>query len=241
MTDASTAGSEAPPFDPAGEEASELGRGLFDERMGPGSAMAHLYRGEIHRMKLWRERLDRTTNWAVTVVAAILTWAFTSGDNPHYVVLVAGVALAVFLGIEARRFRGYDMFRSRVRMLQENVFAHALDPSVDLSNREWRRKLAAHYRKPVTTVPFEEAIAHRLRRVYLPLLGLLVAAWLLRVTVFAPGEWPASAAVGVVPGVAVTGVVAGAFVAAAFVAYRPRQWTCEGEIRSADTELLHER
>lgn len=27
----------------------------------PGSPLAHLYRGEIHRMKLWRERLDRTT------------------------------------------------------------------------------------------------------------------------------------------------------------------------------------
>jgi len=25
--------------------------------------MAHLYRGEVHRMKFWRKRLDRTTNW----------------------------------------------------------------------------------------------------------------------------------------------------------------------------------
>ncbi len=34
----------------------EVGEGLLEEDMGPSSAMAHLYRGEIHRMKFWRER-----------------------------------------------------------------------------------------------------------------------------------------------------------------------------------------
>lgn len=48
--------------DPTDSEQRELGAGLLKEEMGPSSATAHLYRGEIHRMKLWRERLDRTTN-----------------------------------------------------------------------------------------------------------------------------------------------------------------------------------
>jgi len=61
------------PFDPTGEIERHLGRGMFEEEMGPGSSMAHLYRSEVHRMKFWRERLDRTTNWAVTILAAILT------------------------------------------------------------------------------------------------------------------------------------------------------------------------
>jgi len=38
--------------------------------------MAHLYRGEVHRMKFWRKRLDRTTNSVVLVISAILTWDF---------------------------------------------------------------------------------------------------------------------------------------------------------------------
>lgn len=37
------------------------------------SAMAHFYRGEVHRMKYWRERLDRTSNWAVPVIVGVLT------------------------------------------------------------------------------------------------------------------------------------------------------------------------
>ena len=32
-------------------EHREMGEGLLDEEMGPGSSLAHLYRGEIHRMR----------------------------------------------------------------------------------------------------------------------------------------------------------------------------------------------
>lgn len=37
----------------------EVGEGLLDEKMCPSSAMTHLYRGEVHRMKYCREHLDR--------------------------------------------------------------------------------------------------------------------------------------------------------------------------------------
>lgn len=108
-------------FDPTNPAHRELGEDLFNEEMGPGSAMAHLYRGEIHRMQYWRERLDRTTYWAITVIAAILTWAFSSPSHPHYILLLAIAILTVFLFIEARRFRGYDIWRSRVRLLQKSL------------------------------------------------------------------------------------------------------------------------
>lgn len=185
----------------------EVGKGLLDEEMGPSSAMAHLYRGEIHRMKFWRERLDRTTNWAVIMMAAILTWAFSSQTNPHYVILVGWAALTVFLVVEARRYRGYDIWRSRVRELQQNVFAPGLDPSRDLVDSDWRDKLSDDYHQPTLKITMEEAIAHRLRRIYLPLFAVLLAAWVIRVTAFVEQPWPASAAIGQIPGELVTGVV----------------------------------
>jgi len=95
--------------DPNDAEHREIGAGLLDEDMGPSSAMAHLYRGEIHRMKFWRERLDQTTYWAIVVMSAILTWSFSSRNNPHYVVLLGAAAVTAFLVIEARRYRGYDI------------------------------------------------------------------------------------------------------------------------------------
>jgi len=84
---------------------------------GLSSVMAHAYRGELGRVDTWRQRLDQTTTWAVTVMAAILTWAFSSSDNPHYILLIGIVVVTVFLGIEARRYWDYDVFRARVRML----------------------------------------------------------------------------------------------------------------------------
>ncbi|QRV13562.1 DUF2270 domain-containing protein [Haloterrigena salifodinae] len=219
-------------IDPSDAEQRELGEGLLEEDMGPSSATAHLYRGEIHRMKFWRERLDRTTNWAVLVISAILTWAFSRPSIPHYIILIGVATLSVFLLIEARRYRGYDIWRSRVRKLQENVFAYGLDPSAGLPDPDWRETLSLDYREPTIKISTEEAIAHRLRRVYLPLFTVLLAAWLVRITAFSPEPWVTSAAIGMIPGSIVVGLVTLFYLGAAITAVRPRTWHAKGELRS---------
>lgn len=221
-------------IDPTDSSHRDVGAGLLEEEMGPSSAMAHLYRGEIHRMKFWRERLDRTTNWAVIVISAILTWSFSRAETPHYVILLGMATLSVFLVIEARRYRGYDIWRSRVRTLQENVFAYGLDPSAGVVDPNWRENLSRDYRTPALKITAEEAIAHRLRRVYFPLFTVLLAAWLVRITAFASGPWTSSAAIGRIPGEAVVVVVALFYLAATITAVRPRTWYAKGELRSQD-------
>ncbi|WP_232819784.1 DUF2270 domain-containing protein [Haloprofundus halophilus] len=212
-----------------------MGRGFFEESSAPGSAMAHLYRGEIHRMKLWRERLDHTSNWAVTLIAAILTFAFSGSDRPHSVILVGVVMVTVFLVIEARRYRGYDMWRSRVRMLQRNVFAYSLDPSQGIEDPDWRPRLSRDYREPRVKISYEEAIAHRLRRVYLPIFTVLLAAWLFRTVVTSGTQpWPASASIGPVSGTLTTGVVVAFYLALVAVTFRPRVWQATGELRRSE-------
>ncbi|MFD1514332.1 DUF2270 domain-containing protein [Halomarina rubra] len=208
-----------------------VGEGLLDVEMGPSSALAHLYRGEVHRMKLWRERLDKTTNWAVIVLAALLTFAFTNQENPHYVLLIGNAAVALFLVIEARRYRAYDIWRSRVRYLQQSVWAPGLDPERDV-DPDWRHELAEDYVNPTMKITAEEAVAHRLRRVYLPLFAILNGAWVLRVTSFSAVGWPASADIGMLPGATVTAVVALAFLGCVVVAFRPRIWHATGELRA---------
>jgi uncharacterized membrane protein len=211
----------------------EVGRGLLDVDMGPSSALAHLYRGEVHRMKLWRERLDRTTNWAVILMAAILTYAFSNGQNPHYVILIGNGAIALFLAMEARRYRAYDLWRSRVRSLQENVWAAGLDEGEPV-DRNWRADLADDYRNPALKITAWEAIAHRLRRVYLPMFAILNGAWVIRVTAFGSVTWPESAAVGQIPGVAVTALVVLLFATGVVLAVWPRDWQARGELRTED-------
>lgn len=224
-----------------GKDASpHVGRGLLDEDMGPSSAMAHLYRGEIHRMKFWRERLDRTTNWAVIVIAALLTWAFSSPDNPHYILLIGIATLAVFLVIESRRYRGYDIWRTRVRTIQENVWSYGLDPDQGLADETWRSRLSKDYRSPTLKITAEEAIAHRLRRVYFPMFAILLAAWLVRITAFSTESWLETAAIGMIPGTVVVAAVAVFYLAATVIACRPRTWHAKGELRSEDLRKRRE-
>lgn len=213
-------------------EHREIGDGLLEAEMGPSSSLAHLYRGEIHRMRFWRARLDRTTYWAIVVMSAILTWTFSSRTNPHYILLLGMAAVTAFLVIEARRYRGYDVWRGRVRMLQKNVFAYGLDPSDGLEDQNWRTELAQDYRTPTIKISAEEAIAHRLRRVYLLLFTIILGAWIIRIVAFATQSWPASAAIGRIPGFAVTATVAVFYLIAVGIAVRPRTWRAEDELHS---------
>ncbi|ELK54840.1 MULTISPECIES: DUF2270 domain-containing protein [Haloferax] len=220
---------------PAGMDDTHIGAGVFDETMGPGSSFAHLYRGEIHRMKSWRERLDRTSNWAITLMAGILTWSFSAQTHPHYLILLGVVTLSIFLSIEARRFRAYDIWRSRVRLIQQNVWAYALDPDGGVLDENWREKLGEDYRTPNMKIPFEEALAHRLRRVYLPLFLVMLAAWVIQLTTYTDGTTlVGSAGIGGVPGNIIVAFVAGFYATLLGISFRPREWHVNGELIPSD-------
>ena len=207
-------------FEPTAPEQREIGREMVDQSTGLGSVMAHLYRGEVAREISWRERLDSTTNWAVTVIAGILAYAFSGDDVAHSIILVGMGVGIVFLVIEARRFQHYDVWRSRVRSMQENLFANALDPSEGVEQRDWRRQLSDDYRTPTVKMPLRTALAHRLRRVYLPLLLGLVLVWLFRL-IGAAEPLVQAAAMSNTPGWVVLSVVLVASLSLVVIAFWP--------------------
>lgn len=195
-------------FDPEDPEEKEIGREMVDQSTGLGSVAAHLYRGEMERTVEWRDRLDTTTNWAVTVMSAIVAYSF-SGEVSHAVILAGLLMGTVFLFIEARRFRDYDIWRSRVRSLQENLFANALDPSQGVEHDAWRAQLSRDYRDPEPKISYREAFAHRLRRVYLPLISAMLLGWIFHLWAFNPDEpFFESAGLPGIPGTTVVTAVA---------------------------------
>src|SRR5712691_2306123 len=110
---------------PANTETTvSLQRSLYDP--GYVNAMSHFYRGEMGRIMVWRQRLDITTNWAITSSTAIITIAFANAAVPHIIFFFNLAIVWVMLWIEARRYRFYDAFRARIRMLE----AHFLVPMV---------------------------------------------------------------------------------------------------------------
>ncbi|WP_394739330.1 DUF2270 domain-containing protein [Natronococcus roseus] len=213
----------------AGDEV-DLGDEVATDVSEMSSVLGDAYRGELDRETTWRERLDQTTTWAVTVMAAILTWAFSSPDNPHYVILVGVLAVGLFLLIEARRYRDYDVYRSRVRLFQENLLADALDPSQESEHEDWRSELSDDYRDPTMKITMLEAVANRLRRIYLALVTVLLLAWIFRITAYM-GETGVveAASVGSLPGILVLAVVVAFYGTILAIVLWPRERKAKGE------------
>lgn len=197
------------PTDPAGADraAEPTGITLAGRKMTStefATAMVHFHRAEIQRSNTWRNRLDTTTNWAVITAGATLSFAFSAPLNPHFVILINTILVAFFLTMEARRYRYYEIWASRVRVIETGFFAQMLKPAPPI-NDEWAEHLASDLRTPHFTISLWEAMGRRLRRNYLWLFALLAASWNLKVYLH---PFPATdfdvfigrAAVGVVPG-----------------------------------------
>jgi uncharacterized membrane protein len=168
------------------------------------SAMIHLYRGEVQRSNTWRSRLDTTTNWAVITAGATLSFAFSAPENPHFVILINSLVVAFFLFMEARRYRYYEIWSGRVRVLETGYFAQVLHPERKF-NDNWAQMLADELLTPHFTISEWEAVGRRLRRNYLWIFILLAMAWNLKVylhprTATDFDEFILRAAVGIVPG-----------------------------------------
>src|SRR6185503_18198997 len=145
------------------------------------TAMIHFYRGEVQRSNTWRTRLDTTTYWAVLTAGATLSFVFSSASNPHFVIPINSVLIAIFLLMEARRYRYYEIWSSRVRIIETGYFAQLLAPESVPTDESWAEHLAADLITPHFTITEWEAVGRRLRRNYLWIFALLALSWNLKV------------------------------------------------------------
>lgn len=220
--------------DRAETERTDIGREIATESDELGTMLGHFYRAEMDRTNTWRQRSDESTKWTVTIIAAVLVYGFSANGTPA--VLLAGIVVTtIFLTVESRRYQVYDIWRSRVRLLQENYFANALDPSAGIEHDDWRRQLSDDLREQTIKISYFEAFKRRLSRVYFPLLLLLLFAWLFRITVFeSEGTVLETAAVGEAPGIAIIGLVALFYSTILAIRFWPHERRAMGRRRGKD-------
>jgi uncharacterized membrane protein len=177
------------------------------------NAISHYYRGEMARMMSWRDRLDRTTNWAITGVGAMLSISLSSAQAHHGVLLFAMVLIFLLLFIETRRYRFFHVYRTRVRLIERNYYARILAPRDLVDPVHWMSQLGEDLRLPRFSMTRNQAMARRLRRNYIWLFLILLLSWLLKTTtsvlqatgaapamVHSTGELFKNAAIGYLPG-----------------------------------------
>lgn len=151
---------------------------LEGHRLTP-AVMVHLFRGELGRSDTWRTRLDTTTNWALTVAAAVISFSFASRQQPHATLLVGVWLVLSFLMIEARRYRYYDLWIRRVRLMEDGYWAPLMrDEPID---GDALRELANDLDRPLIRLSLLAAVANRVNRSYGPILLVTVLAWFVKV------------------------------------------------------------
>ncbi|MDH3492816.1 MAG: DUF2270 domain-containing protein [Acidobacteriota bacterium] len=147
------------------------------------TAMVHFYRGELQRSNTWRRRLDTTTNWAVLTAGATLSFVFSSPNNPHFAIPINTLLVTIFLFMEARRFRYYEVWANRVRVIEAGYFAPMLSYHCLPPDKEWAEHISEDLLRPEFTISEWEALGRRLRSNYAWIFVLLALSWTLKVYV----------------------------------------------------------
>ena len=129
-------------------------------------ALAHLYRGEVYRSTVWRTRLDSSTNWAVVTTGIALSATFSSSEASPLPMVLVGLLVSVFLLFEARRYRYFNVWRARARLLETDFYAPMITGNGVRLDSGWTDLLAQDYVDPRYHISFARAIGRRLRRTY---------------------------------------------------------------------------
>jgi uncharacterized membrane protein len=168
------------------------------------TAMVHFFRAEISRANVWRTRLDTTTNWAVVTTGAAITIAFNVSGH-HGVILLNTLLVTLFLYIEARRYRYYELWSYRVRLMETDFFASMLVPPFHPAP-DWAEALAENLLHPNFPISMWEAFGRRFRRNYMWIYIILAIAWVVKSWLLTPtvvtswADFFKVASIGQVPG-----------------------------------------
>lgn len=168
-------------------------------------ALAHLYRGEVYRSTIWRTRLDNTTNWSVVTLGIALSITFSNEDATPLPLVLVGVLIVGFLGLEARRYRYFNVWRARARWMETHFYAPMLRGDGVTQLDDWQEVLAKDYCHPRYHISYMHAIGRRLRRNYGWIFAIQAIAYYGKVAVHPKpitslSELWARAAVGPIPG-----------------------------------------
>lgn len=142
------------------------------------SAMVHFYRGELGRANAWRLRLDITTNWAIISAMGLMSFAFSSVTHSHASIVLGMLLVLHYLFLEARRYRFFDVWRNRVRMVEENFYEPLIRRHLYSREQNWNELVAEDLVHPRFKITYLQAFRARLQRNFMALFLIMLLAWL---------------------------------------------------------------
>ncbi len=154
-------------------------------------AIAHLYRGEVYRSTIWRQRLDQTTNWAVVSTGIALSVVFAGANASPFPIVLVGMLCVMFLMLEARRYRFFYVWRFRARVLEIAFYVPMLRGEGASIPLDRGSALSDDYEKPQYRISMLRAVGRRLRRNYGWIFAIQGAAYFAKIAIhpYDVGSW----------------------------------------------------
>lgn len=181
----------------------------------PVAATIHIYRGLMDSATTWRIRIDNPTNWAIITSGTAVSFVLSDEDHSHAVLLLVMLFMLMFLTIEARRTRYYNLWSSWLRLLETEYFAPILQNNYVTINDIWQALIVRDLGYPHFKTTFWQMLGRRLRDNYLAIYLFLILSWLVKLIAHHPplntscleGTFACNAIVGPIPGRIVLGAV----------------------------------
>mgnify|MGYP003625072520 FL=1 len=207
-------------------------------------ALAHLYRAEVYRSTVWRQRLDQTTNWAVISTGIGLSVAFANAQASPFPIVLVGALCIVFLTLESRRYRFFYVWRFRARVLEIAFYVPMLRGQGARIPLDRGTALSDDYEKPQYRISNIRAIGRRLRRNYGWLFAILGAAYFAKIAIHPTdvetwSQFVRRAHIGPIPGL--VAISFGLLFHATWIGIAVKTWLDERHDKSKMADFLNSR
>ncbi len=116
---------------------------------------------------------------------------------PHIIFFFNLAIVWGMLWIEARRYRFYDAFRARVRMLEAHFLVPMVMENREMLQGEWKKLVCEDLILPSFKITKLEAVGRRLKRNYVFIFILIMVAWITKIFLHATA--PVARSAGVLP------------------------------------------
>jgi uncharacterized membrane protein len=131
----------------------------------------------MYRSTVWRTRLDTTTNWAVVTTGIALSVTFSSVQATPLPIVLVSFLLAAFLLFEARRYQYFDIWNTRLRVIESCFYGPVLRYRETSTENGWNEVLADDLGRLRLHISLLDAVGLRLRRNYGWIFAIQIASY----------------------------------------------------------------
>lgn len=143
---------------------NELSHILTKDEQTP---MIHLYRAEVGRLSVYKQRMDTPIHWLIT--SSIFIWTLCAHEkiNVIFSVIFTFFITFMFHVMDIYRYIAYSNIRCRCNLMEKGMYTYILDESNQNGLMNWKRKLIDTWNEDTNCIDVKKAFLLRLRNVFI--------------------------------------------------------------------------